>query len=397
MPDMTLGPFPLGLDNQSPATHRPAGTLFEAHNVLVQRNGEVHKRFGRRRVLVKPGVHSGWTSRATGMSLVVDNGVLSRARWTNGLQLTLIAAVGTAPMSYCDLNGEVLCTNGSGLWRVTKAGVTATLQPFTLPKPSLTVTAGGSGGLDEGSYAVTVTFVTATGEESAAARLSFADVADGGGLQVAVSWPADGRITAARVYRSGANGAEVYRAAEIPAGMGSYLVGSGTLGVQCKTLHMRPLPAGSLIRHWRGRVLVAAGSVLCFSESLRYGVFDPKHHFVQFPSAIGVVQPVESGVYVGCEAGVFFLQGDGPGQWRYVRRGSGLPVAGSGTEIPSTEFSGELGDLDLPLALWRSDQGLAIGLPDGRVEEPQSGRLALARPARAALGWFGRRVWLADQ
>jgi hypothetical protein len=416
MPTMNLGPFTLGVDNVSLDTNMPAGTLRVARDVVIDRAGQVAARGGRRRVLSKPGLHSGWTSRDTGLSLCVDNGVLSLAAWENGaLALTALGTVGSGPMSYCDLNGEIIGTNGLGLWRVTPSGASATLEAFGLPKPAFTLAAAGTGGLFAGKYTVAVTFLRSLGapgydEESAASDLREVAVAENGGLTVAVDWPNDPRITGARIYRSGPNGgldSELLRAARLDAGAGAYTLGAGTLGDVCRTLFMAPMPAGSIVRYWRGRLLVAAGNVMYFSEPMYYGLRDARFGFFQTAAPIGIMEPVESGIFIGTRHGIGFLQGDEPKDLRWIKRGAGIPVAGTGTRIPAVEFGADLGgrfvdqpeldDLNFDLALWFSDQGLAIGLPDGQVREPQSGRLKLDNPAGGVLGWHGRRMWMANQ
>lgn len=397
---VTLGPFPLGIDNVDRDTAVPANALRDAVNVDITRKGEVERRGGKRRLTDSTGMHSLWTSRSTGVSLLVKAGVLCRASLVDGgLVATPVLSVGGPPMSYADVDTaqvRMVCANGLGLWRVSLTGGGAEAVPLALPQGAATVAAHTSGGLFAGRYGVAVAFVDEDGVEGAPSAITFVDVAEGGGLKVSVVWPSPlGQVSGVRVYRTPANGDVLYRAleADIPAGFGEYALGEATLGRQAAFLHMRPMPTGSLVRFWRGRLLVADGNVLWLSQPYALGINDPRSDFVQFAEAIRFVEPVEGGVFVGTADGVFFLSGQRPNEWAYVRTGAAIPSCSSGT-VPSSRFGGEIGAAGMMLAVWRGAGGFAIGMPEGRVLEPQADRFAAEVDGDGGfLVEAGRRLW----
>jgi hypothetical protein len=133
-------------------------------------------------------------------------------------------------------------------------------------------------------------------------------VTEGEGFAITLPQPSAADVTAIRVYRTQPNGDVLYRAYDY-AGRHCLMLslGFGPLGRQCDTRFMQQLPGGQIVRYWRGHVLVARGRNLLWSESMRYGAWTPTDNFVQFPHRIRVLQPVEGGVFVGTQEGVFFL------------------------------------------------------------------------------------------
>ena len=133
-----------------------------------------------------------------------------------------------------------------------------------------------------------------------------------------------------------------------------------------------------MVRYWRGRLLVARGTTLYFSQPLRYGLGDPRTDFVQEAHKITLLEPVENGVFVGTKAGVFFYAGTSPKDWARTKTGALAPIAGTGTKVPSSVFGGRLAEmLQGDVALWLSTNGYVIGTNDGQIVQPQSSRIRL--------------------
>lgn len=407
MPNSLLGPFPAGIDNVSSPTALLPGSVLDASNVDIDRAGQVSKRMGKRYVNKVAHARAIWTSRATGMTLAVVNGVLWRVRKSGtGIAYAVVGTVGDAAMSYCDHpDGSVVCTNGIGIWKVTEASsTTAAMRTLGLPTAAATVTAGTSGGLAAGKYGVAVVFVSATGEEGPASAVAWVDVAAGGSLAVAVSWPGTlGRVAGANIYRTTPNGGDgaddvmLYYVKTILPAVASYSVLSTDLpGRALETLNKQAMPAGSIVRYYRGRLLVAKDNVLYFSDPLRPAINDPRFGFVLLGANITMVEPILSGVYVGTEAGVAFWQGDRPEEWTTIRTGSDPPLPGASAQIAANNLGGNLGDTAMPLGLWWSSQGLVVGMPDGGIVEPMSGRVKLPVGSGGSLALFKRRVFVGE-
>lgn len=127
-----------------------------------------------------------------------------------------------------------------------------------------------------------------------------------------------------------------------------------------------PAPVGSHIAYFSGRMIVAVGSVLWFSEPWSPGLFDLASGFIQFPSYIRMVKPTAGGVFVSDESSTWFLQGTDYTEFSQKQvtpfpalEGSVLPQ-----DLPGFELGLESSEL---CAVWVSPHGLIAGLPDGTV------------------------------
>lgn len=369
--ELVLGPFTVGIDHVSPDTKLPKGAVHDAVNGDFNRAGEFESRAGSTLALAAAGLHSLWSSPATGIAFCGQGSTLCTVRESDGGALVLDSLVNVgedSPISFDDLNSLVLFANANMVGAI-KNGVVQELAP---PTPSLpAVTASINGALAAGRYGVGVSFVGES--ESALSALEFVDVPEGGGLQFQFTSSSYAR----RIYRTGQNGDGLYLAAEIPGVLTSYMVGHGAVGRLSETRHLAPLPGGQFIRAWNGRVLVARGNELLFSEPMRYGLYSPREGFVQFAQRITMMEPVQSGVFVGTSTGVVFLQGTKPSEFVFNETSALPPFEGSGAVVPASVFGGEVGASGNKVATWLAPNGFVIGSSSGQVIEPQNGRIAI--------------------
>jgi len=133
---------------------------------------------------------------------------------------------------------------------------------------------------------------------------------------------------------------------------------------------LAPMPGGSEIHAWRGRLIVVRGNSLIWSEALRYGAYSAARNFIRFGERIFWAVPMSTGIYVGLRNEVVFLAGTDPNQFTIK------PVGGESAPgvaaLLDTRHSGKGGE---ELALWFTDVGIAIGRPSGEVSYPQAERL----------------------
>lgn len=140
-------------------------------------------------------------------------------------------------------------------------------------------------------------------------------------------------------------------------------------GDEQQQYQLAPLPAGSSIWAWNGRLLVTRGRVLYWSEPLHYGVYSQTRGRYQFGEPIVWIAPLASGVYVGLRNYVVFLAGSDPNTFQ--RRTVGGRSAPGASAVLDKRFSGS-GD---EVAVWFTDVGFAVGKAGGAVEFPQADRL----------------------
>lgn len=381
-----IGPWPLGIDNISATTavqRNEEGhpiALVDAANVDIDRNGRASRRAGLRQVAATP-LRRLWSGRY---------GAFAQAGATlyrvDPAGLEHIAELNSADdCSYAELAGEIVVGNRTTLYRI-RAGAARPVGAPDAPPP--TVTPAAAGGLDAGRYAVGIAFV-ADGEEGSLSPLRFVDVEEGGGILLA-DLPAPAGATSLRIYRTTPNGTEPALVTELPAGMPSYHLGAAQLGRPAETRNLRQMPPGEHVAAWNGRLLIAHGRVLRFSEPMQYGLHSPRHGFVQLPDRITMVAPVEAGVFVGTTTGVVFLRGSRPREWTRHETGGLPPVPGALTTITSGETRTEAPGQRM--ALWLAPNGLVLGTEEGTLIELQASRLQLPTYEQGALCVHQRRA-----
>jgi hypothetical protein len=128
------------------------------------------------------------------------------------------------------------------------------------------------------------------------------------------------------------------------------------------------MKAGQLIEWFNGRLYVARGGVLWYSDSMYPGVTDERRNFKNLGGYITMLRAVIDGLYVSNGRKTFFLPGLDPGEMSLqevsdepVIFGTDMKVDGSavGRNVPPG-----------PVVLWLSESGVSVGLPEGKVFFP---------------------------
>lgn len=363
-----------GIDNFSPRDdalqvggNAPKVYLRDAVNVVIN-NARASMRPGLRPVTSTPYADL-WQSPLHG-----DTFARLGAQWvkvnTADWSHEVLAEVGGGALPHLVLNGTVLVAGPAGIFQYD--GRTA--QPFTLSAPAAPVVTASAGSLEAGDYGVAVAWLRGA-LESPLSPMTTHKSAAAGGLQVLLPMALDPTITGVRMYLTRHNGGELLRGEDYP--VGTTVVNLPTLpklGAPTQFRHMDPMPTGQYLGLWRGRLVVAQGRALRFSEAMAYHVHDPRHGFVQMPQRITFVAPVDGGLWVGQVDHVVFLRGTAPQELVFERKTSRAPVPGSTVALASDE-AGEASGGGRAVVAWLSSVGFAMGTPDGAIIEPQAQRL----------------------
>ncbi len=365
-----------GLDNRSYETKLPAGSLREAENVDIGHDGRVRRRDGY--TLSTSGVcHSLWSHEALNYALLVKDGKLCRME--QDATLTELTSILANKLSYAYHAGQVYYCSPLEAGRVDADGAAATF--WGLPDPDApAVTALASGGLEAGEYQVGITYVSSTGIESGCPFVSLVDVADGGGLQVTLPTSV-ANVSNIHIYVSQVNGSILYRAATAPMGIAQWNIGVGQRKVQLKTQFMRRPPGGSIVRSYLGRLYVASGNVIYFTEAMNPHVYHPMEGFFQFAEDITLMEPVENGIYVAYGGRTVWLNGDDPKDMSKTLISNYGAVQGTSAWLPGGTFSSDSDPAPRPSVCWWDTNGvLQVGRPGGRLV-PQTDNSYRAAPA----------------
>lgn len=291
---------------------------------------------------------------------------VNTADWTH----EVLAEVGEGALSHLVLNGMVLVAGPAGIFQYNGS----VAGPFTFSAPAAPVVMASAGSLEAGDYGLAVAWLRGTLESPLSPMTPHAAAA-AGGLQVLLPMVTDPTVTGVRMYLTRHNGGELLRGEDYP--VGTTVVNLSTLpklGAPAQFRHMEPMPAGQYLGLWQGRLVVAQGRTLRFSEALAYHVHDPRHGFVQMPQRITFVAPVDGGLWVGQVDHVAFLRGTAPQELVFERKTSRAPVPGSAVALASDE-AGEASGGGRAAVAWLSSAGFAMSTPDGGIIEPQAQRL----------------------
>lgn len=126
------------------------------------------------------------------------------------------------------------------------------------------------------------------------------------------------------------------------------------------------MPAGENIEYFAGRMFVAVGPVLWFSEAFRFQVRYRKDNFKQFPADIDMIAVVDDGLYVSAGGTVYFLLGTNPHKFAPLASVVAFGAyKGMKTYIPGN-LLGEGKETDR-YPVWAGSGGLCVGMNSGRV------------------------------
>lgn len=313
-----------GINNVLSTERLPPEALATATNVDVGLTGELRRRQGYAKV--SSDTHT--NLHATPTALLATTGLNGDLKNVT-TDVVLYPSLGHDRVYYCDLpDGRTAFSNGL-ICGITD-GATTTAWGVPTP-PSVGALAEIAGSLFAGGYRYALTYVRlADGLEGSPAYAAPQPLAEGGvflsGLPVAAGYKLN-------VYLSSHNDDRLYLAGSTTNGLFSFTGANDALVLPCRTENTDPAPAGKHLAFWRGRALVAVGSVLLASLPNRWEAFDLRRDFKQFSADITTVVPVDGGIYVGTETELAFLAGTEFDKLAYRSVVVGRVVPGSGVAV----------------------------------------------------------------
>lgn len=359
-------PLPiLGIDMLSDETELPAGTARSVVNVdlgtttIKRREGYDIVRAAARSLT---GIHD-----FDGRLLMGEGADLVEVDIDTFDATSLCSMHAVAPIDFHVYNESLYVCGPAALWRIPKGGG-APRRVGVVPPSLPDAVAHGYGTLTRGRYGIAVSLVNDDGEESPAYMLGYLDLAAGLRLVDVPVLPG----CKWRVYLTPPNGDVLYLAEEFDALLDQHAVTVYPGGAQCQTLHLTPMPAGDFVRGFAGRLYVALGGALWYSEALRPHLMSRRSNFVRFEGNIRFVEVVAGGAFVGDDAGVWWLAGADPTAWVKRKVSKALALRRSSLLLAGEHF-GATGDV----VLWLSTEGYYLGTADGGVRQLQPGRIAI--------------------
>ncbi|TXH11240.1 MAG: hypothetical protein E6R03_14535 [Hyphomicrobiaceae bacterium] len=279
------------------------------------------------------------------------------------------------PMSYA-LEGDLYCTNGTDRLRITSAG---TVYPWAMPTPAEPVVTQIAGTLKKGTYQVAVSYCnTTTGEESGvSASNNFHVSSDNAGLRITVPSATTG-ATHANIYVSTINGGVPFYQKQVALG-GTTDVTALVAGREAVQRFEEPMPAGSRVFFFNGRMCVVNGKTLYYGLPYRHGYYLPLEGRIDFHEDIAIAVANQAGIYVATASQTFFFAGLSVAEIEAVQ--NPLPYgAVKGTEfmLPRIDQVG-----------WFGRHGVVVADKHGQISPLMEKQVALSTvPASGVSGVF---------
>jgi hypothetical protein len=350
-----------GLNNRDSPESTPPNYLKKSLNINVDKKG-ISKRKGYTKVL-DGNFTSLWASENGRGCYGVMNNDLYQIH--SSYSTTLIDSdVGPSKISFEEVD-DFIYYNSNDTSGVISNGLRRSWGiERNWSAPTLSIT---GGSLFSGIYQFTYTWIYDDGRESGCSRASVLFVPDSAGVLVQIGSAPSG-VVGARVYCSAINGSDLYYHGE--AGVNSsYLITSVDGAVDpLRFFNIDRPPNGHIIKYYRGRMYIASGNILWYSEPFQYEQFRLDSNYIEFPERIREVMPVEDGIWIGSDR-LYYLSGDNPDVFKRTTKehvkiveGTGSRMSGSYLHLDNTPI-GYKWLVTSDLGVWvLFNQGLCINL-----------------------------------
>jgi hypothetical protein len=361
-PEIKIGKF-LGINNVDPPELCKPGELQVATNVDITDTHQVRRRDG------YSSVYSGspfsvWANKKGTICLFREGTILKKlsTAWQASNVRTGIAIPNW--MTYLDLNDRIYYSDEiiTGIYD----GTTDRTWGLAIPSfPSVAGTSGGS--LQAGSYLIALTFVRNDGQESGASAIVKADVTANQAISITnIPVSSDSTVSYVNIYITTCNGETFYLAKQISNGTTSatYILNTIELNLPIRTLLLSPAPAGHNLQFYNGRVYVASGDSIYYSEPYAYELFDLAHNRMHFDSRIAVMAPVRDGIWVATQTRTVFLAGEDAPQFKYTKRTDYGAVENTQAPLPELSEGGE----EVQAWIWASSDGVISAFEGGVIK-----------------------------
>lgn len=369
MPDFAkYDGWPDGENNILDAVELPQTSLRRVVNYDIMDGGDLHRRRGR--TLAYTGTIVTGTLYSNGKRvLFVEGGNMWELIKISGVWTRVLFRVGVTnrPVSYLDVNGDIYWSNGLFTGCIDAEGQDL---PWGIRGPHEQPNVSGAdvgGNLEVGTYQVAVTFLDDLGQESGTPLSKTVEIAvAGGSIQLTdLPTPIDGSTI--QVYCSSANGEGLYRVGQLIAGTPDYRITavSNQQTIKLQTQFGSVPPAGDVLEYFNGRIYIAEGNIVWFTEALRYGLVKQHRNFLQFSKPVTVMKAVADGIYI-CADQTYWVSGVDTSEFQQIPVLPYGAVKGTGINLPESDN-----------VAWFSEEGVILGGLEAQVTNVQEDKSAV--------------------
>lgn len=366
-------PLPVtGVDLLSGETSLGEGFVRRAENVDLARDGGFSRRGGY--AVLSTDDHHSIVYLKTRDRLIIGKGDLAVLADTSLNTIASVDMGSNTALDVCEENGRVYVTNAGRLVYL-RAYEDVFSDVGVPPVETLpTLSPHDAGGYLPGGYAVAVSKIDAYGEEGPARHCGVVTLTTPGAIRL-TGLPLD-FAHSYRIYVTPTNGDVLYRAEDIPGATGDFILGRTPDGNMPATLDLQRMPSGRWVRYHGGRMYVARGKSLWFSEPLRPHLCNQAHNGIGLSANARMLEPVAGGIYVADDKGVLFYAGLDPTKFTVRRVSTDKVLTGTAIALPASAV-GEVGQGQDHVVLWLSESGYYYGREDGTAVPVNPGRIKL--------------------
>lgn len=365
---VTIGPWRRGANNLSAEHSAPPGSFRDAENVVVADDGKISRVEGFEKAIEAPDAHSVFA--APPRLFFVSQGVLYACEeQSDGLlsiPMPAIEGVSDQPLAYCMIQPNIFVSDGSETWRIAP---TNAASPWSLPPPSQPAASIVAGTLPVGRYLVATAYRAADGSEGPTSPTTLVTLTEVGGIEVHLPAPAPG-ASRVLIFVTKPNGTELLHFNSVVPAASTVVITKQRLGRPPACEDLSPMPPGRFAAYFNGRLLVASGDFVRWSEPHQYGYTDEAYNYAAFDNEVtglGVVGETTNGFFVGQQNRVYFMRGENPSEARLEEVYPAGMVPGTLTHVPGARLPLEAPPT-VPVPAWLSTNGVfCVGTQDGSV------------------------------
>lgn len=373
-----IGPFNLGVNNRRADTDlavpKVGAYLRFGVNVDLRESGRMQRRKGFTESLAGSDCHSLWATPDESRAYAVDGTTLYELSGAPEAIAKTTVRSGLVPgtrLSFTDVNGTTIYTDGTVLRKII-AGADYPLGPPMLAVTPL-IAAAGAGALPAGKYQLCFAYLGTDMQQSGSTTPQQIDVAEGQAIAITglpAAFPTG--VQGVMVYMSPVNGDQLMLAQVLASAQTTLSITTiPQLTGRCQTLLLKPMPAGNIVRANNGRLLVAAGQILHYSDPYALALTQPGRNYIPFATEITVIESVKTGTYVATADKTYFFAGD-------IAAAEAVEVLPYGA-VPGTGGTSP----DNMKAWWMSTRGL-VQAAGGEVKNVQEQAIAINKAAAGA-------------
>ena len=369
-----------GINNVLPADKSLEGYLKELVNLDIDKSNNLTKRKGFTSTDVAS-YHSLWSD---GLSMfAVRNGDLVQIK-IDSSYTTLVSSIGDSKVSFEYIDGTYYYTSKSHNGKIRNGSVV----PWGITPPNLQLDlTETTGTLDAGSYQVSYTYETADGRESGSNIATVIEVNSASGITVNnIQQSSNSEVTLVNLYITQTNGDMFYRIGQMPNGTTSATITAMNGDRPLETFNLWDAPKGSIVRWAHGRLYIAQGNIVWWSQPYQYDLFNIKDDYGYFDEEVTSLCPTPGGLWVSSDK-IYYVSGKDPSNAKLTEKELAQVVRGS-----EVKFSGAYIFIEnTPLGykwLVTTDRGIFVLFNDGVILNISEQNISMPKAFDAAAGFI---------